>query len=101
MGMIDSAESSPRSIHASVSGQRTSFNNVYVNFTLRHRDFYDLGLREVKYYEKEMPEIDEIAVRYYPLSGDDASYSGMARAYREVLFGSARSEAAKCRPRRP
>jgi hypothetical protein len=65
-----------------------SWNTAYANFTIRNKDTFiaENAFEQAPWniYEKNQFE-GSIAMRYYFLTGDDADYVGMAKAYREYL----------------
>lgn len=75
-------------INADISGRNTSYNNLYASFTLRGEDTLDIykgtTWEEIQLLTDQLVPHD-VTVRYSFLSGKDASYSGMARHYRERL----------------
>lgn len=75
-------------INADISGRNTGYNNMYASFSLRGED--TLEIYKGTQWEEIQLLTDEripynVSVRYSFLSGKDASYSGMARHYRERL----------------
>src|SRR6185437_3649234 len=75
------------SINAMANGYETSYNNVFSSFTLRSTDVQSISPTvSQKVFEKTNPTADKIAIRFYPLSGNDSDYSGMARRYRKYLI---------------
>jgi hypothetical protein len=75
-------------ITADVGGRQNSYNNVFASFAIRGEDELEL------YKGNQVEEIQllsdaryqgDVQVRYSFLSGTDASYSGMAKVYRERL----------------
>ncbi|XEC96043.1 DUF5696 domain-containing protein [Paenibacillus tarimensis] len=74
------------SINAMANGYETSYNNIFSSFTLRSTDVqYISSTVSQKVIETTDPLVDRIAIRFYPLSGDQSDYSGMARRYRNYL----------------
>lgn len=75
-------------INADISGRNTSYNNVYASFAVRGEDTLEI-YKGTEWEEVEMltdERVDQnLTVRYTFLSGKDATYSGMARHYRERL----------------
>ncbi len=76
-------------IEMSAGNKRMLYSNVAAGFNVRG---YDIYAEEKSYiatmttrYSKEMVKTT-IAVGFYPLSGDDASYIGMANTYRDYLL---------------
>ena len=73
-------------VMATPSGMRTSFNYITPVFAYRVRyiRFHNLaGAGTMEYTES--PANTSRNIRYYALSGDDADYVGMAKAYRDYL----------------
>lgn len=79
------------SINAYVSGMTNSYNYTYPSFRLNEYavsdSFADVqtGTRGLNMFQARQYAGD-ITVRYYFLSGDEASYTGMARRYQEYLL---------------
>ncbi len=74
------------SIRADVSGSTSSYNHVYPQFTIRASDQYSFNEeRSLTVYDRHDLQLDQIQVRYYCLSSENADYSGMARRYRQYL----------------
>lgn len=75
-------------ITASVSGRQNSYNNIHASFLIRGEDELELykGTRveEIQLLTDERFKGD-VEIRYSFLSGADATYSGMAKRYRERL----------------
>ncbi len=82
-------------IHFNEYGFAVELNRIYAEFTVRHA--YELFLSEISVegslpsrdivptrYDRDRIPIDR-AVRYQFLTGENATYSGMARAYRNHL----------------
>lgn len=76
------------SIAADISGKKNSYNNVYSTFALRGEDELELytgsKIQEIQLLNEEIYKGD-IQIRYRFLASDEASYSGMAKAYRDTL----------------
>lgn len=75
-------------LYADISGRSDSYNRVYSYFMLRDIEFVSLigsSSGSTPRYPDDVYEGD-IVVRYKFLSGDSASYTGMAHAYREYLL---------------
>jgi len=74
-------------IHANVSGRLDEYNRVFASFDLSF--FEGLLLRGTGIGATAVQHMDvydlDIRMRYVMLTGDDASYVGMARAYRNYL----------------
>lgn len=84
-------DGSPASAKINVTSGATAYgySSVYASFILRG---YTNHIAELFSYEKVHNVVyakkmisSPVSVTYYPLSGEDASYSGMAKAYREYL----------------
>ncbi|WP_325176738.1 DUF5696 domain-containing protein [Paenibacillus alkalitolerans] len=74
------------SINAMANGYETSYNNIYSSFTLRSTDIqYISSTVSQKVIETTDPAVDRIEIQFYPLSGNESDYSGMARRYRDCL----------------
>lgn len=76
-------------IEAETGNQRTGWSTVYSTFYVRGYDAYPTNLhswayKDLKYLSDEISGA-EIKVGYYPLSGEEADYNGMAKCYREYL----------------
>lgn len=78
------------SIAADISGKQNSYNYVFSSFAVRGEDELELytgsEVQEIQLLNDKLFQGD-LSVRYRFLTGDDASYSGMARTYREALVG--------------
>lgn len=78
------------SIAADISGKQNSYNYVFSSFAVRGEDELELytgsEVQEIQLLNDKLYQGD-LTVRYRFLTGDDASYSGMARTYREALVG--------------
>lgn len=76
-------------ISAEVAGYRYSYNNVYATFYMIQFNSLDLssldGKNSRNVYQETICQTD-IVISFNFLSGDNASYSGMAKAYREYLL---------------
>lgn len=77
-------------VNTSVSGWKTSYNNVYCAFRYRAEDSTvlaaeDYSAKDVSKIESGHAKIESYEVRYYFLSGKEADYSGMAGRYRQFL----------------
>lgn len=73
-------------VNAYPNGKRTSFANVYPEFTLRGSDSLYLNQATVKVYHKDAAMAENLTVRLYPVDADQPDYSGMAKTYREHLI---------------
>lgn len=77
------------SINADVSGRQNSYNNIYASFMIRGEDWLELykgsrGVEEIQLLTEDRYTGD-MQIRFSFLSGQDATYSGMAKLYRERL----------------
>lgn len=75
-------------INADVSGRENSYNYVYPSFYVIHKDDVVLqgeGQKRSFPRYQEIPMKTDFTVRYVFLSGNDASYEGMARYYQKYL----------------
>ncbi|MCC3372034.1 DUF5696 domain-containing protein [Cohnella sp. REN36] len=92
VAMIDQGAAAA-SIHAEVSRKRNSFNSVYASFKYISEEKVSLtstsqsGNRsKVIPVFQQRPVMSDFSVRYAFLSGDEASYAGMADYYRNDLL---------------
>lgn len=87
------------SITADISGKQNSYNYVFSSFSVRGEDELELytgdKTQEIQLLNDQLYR-GNLTVRYRFLTGADASYSGMARAYREQLV-----ESGKLKPLEP
>lgn len=76
------------SITAIVNDTPTGYTTVYANFALRSGDYAysKSGAADRLIYSEESLDNAVFAVDFNPLSDDDASYTGMAKCYREYLY---------------
>ena len=77
-------------LDASVSGKTSSFNTVSSRFSLRNTDTYVMGKstgnsRTVVLYSTAPLTKTPIQVQFYFLEDENASLSGMAKAYKQYL----------------
>jgi len=76
------------SISADISGKKNSYNYIHSSYALRGEDELELytgsKIQEIQLLNEEIYKGD-IQIRYSFLSGDKASYSGMAELYRDRL----------------
>lgn len=83
----DSAESA--FITADIGSSQYGYSSVYATFQLRGYTNHTAKLFSssvVKNYLYAAPMITEkVSVRFFPLSGENADYSGMAKIYRDYL----------------
>jgi len=82
-------------VNAVISEKSSSYNTVYPTFTLRdyktvsidrHSGVVENGGNSFIMFDTKPQLLNSVAVRYYPLTDDDADYSGMARRYGEYLI---------------
>ena len=78
------------SISAKISGQsNTDYNMCSFNFTLRETDTYYMsgsGSAQLTVFEGGKIKSDDIEMRYYPISAENAGYADIASRYREYLI---------------
>ncbi|AOZ92025.1 DUF5696 domain-containing protein [Paenibacillus crassostreae] len=76
------------SVNADISGKKNSFNHVYSSFEVRGEDELELytgqTIQEIDLLSADLYQGD-IRIRYSFLSGKDATYSGMAKLYQNLL----------------
>ncbi len=72
-------------VKAFACGQKTSYANTYVSYRTLDSVEYKLGNYTTTVVNTKIKEIPTITAKYFFLSGEDADYSGMARAYRDYL----------------
>lgn len=89
LAVIEGGAASTR-IRADISGKQNAYNTVYPQFIVQDNTLSDMGTMagdvDMRVYQSEKISQD-IQVRYRFLHGEDSTYSGMARAYREYLKG--------------
>jgi hypothetical protein len=78
-------------IRAAVSRQganATAFNLAWFDFRMRTTDSFYIGTKneELTIYETGYIKTGDIAVRYYPLAGENLSYVDVADTYRDYLI---------------
>ena len=86
LGIIETADAAS-SLTADISGRNNSYNYVYSSYDIRDFDIASLSFNKEKginVYSENLLS-DDISVKYFFLSNDDANYSGMARKYRDYL----------------
>ena len=75
-------------IEAAAGNERTKHSNAYVSFYARGYDILEStqswSTRDVYRTEEEI-SVDMATVAFYPLSGEDANYMGMAACYQKQL----------------
>ena len=74
------------SLRAYTNLQQTGYANVYTDFSVKSQMDYSLGSVKTPLYESGGFTQDTLRIYYRFLSGEDADYSGMARAYRAYLL---------------
>ena len=76
------------SVSADIGGKQNSYNHVFSSFAVRGEDMLELytgsTVQEIQLLNDKLYS-GNLAVRYSFLSGDEASYSGMARLYQQTL----------------
>ncbi|MCM3629835.1 DUF5696 domain-containing protein [Paenibacillus glycanilyticus] len=88
LGVIEQGES-VATINADISGRLNSYNYVYPSFNVINKGQVTLdanGQQRSLPKFQENPMKSDFVVRYAFLSGEDASYQGMANYYREYLM---------------
>ncbi len=72
-----------------VNDTPTAYTTVYANFALRTGDynFSKVGAADTIIYSEEPIQDTVFSVDFYPLSGEDANYTGMAKLYQDYLYG--------------
>ena len=70
---------------AEACGQTSSYARAYVKYQLLSSIEYKIGNHTTELFDKANSSLKEITSRYIFLNGEDADYSGMARAYRNYL----------------
>lgn len=87
-GIIEKGAESVR-INAETGNSRTSYSTVYPTYYLRSTDRIETSGNDASSMDSllksEIIADSSISIAYYPLSGDDADYNGMAHTYREYL----------------
>lgn len=88
LGIIEQG-ASLATINADVSGRLNGYNYVYPSFTLLAKGDVTLSSseqnRSLPRFQQEPPKTDYV-IRYAFLSGEEASYPGMARYYQNYLL---------------
>lgn len=76
-------------LNAAAGNKRTGYSNVYSTFYFRSFDKVNSGIQSLDYEDitkvSENMIKDTVKIGYYPLSGDDASYVGMAKRYKKYI----------------
>ncbi len=70
---------------ANSCGQETYYSNAYISYGFVNSVEYNVGNYSTELFDKSGDNQSVMRTRYLFLSGDDANYSGMARAYRDYL----------------
>lgn len=84
LGIIESG-SEFATIKADAGESKYGVSEVYANIDVRGHDVaYLQGIWRDK-YTKEFNDVEPIIIGYYGLSGEDASYYGIAKRYRDYL----------------
>ena len=87
-GIIEKGAESVR-INAESGNSRTNYSNIYPTYYLRSTDRIETDGNDASSMDSliksEVIADSSISIAYYPLSGDDADYNGMAQIYREYL----------------
>ena len=88
------------SVTTIVNDTPTGYTTVYANFALRSGDYNysKVGTADRLIYSEESLKGAVFAVDFYPLSDGDANYTGMAKCYREYLYGDAKAASAVADP---
>lgn len=81
-------------LSAEACGQSSSYANAYVKYKLLNSVEYNVGNYATELFDKT-GNGGVIKTRYMFLSGENADYSGMARAYRDYLVKSCKLELKK------
>lgn len=88
LAIIEEGEASAL-IEATAGNSRTGYSNVYGNFYVREYDTFESGTQALNFSDlsKVSEEISTqvIKIGYYPLSGEQANYVGMAKQYKKYL----------------
>ncbi len=88
LGIVTSGEASGR-INSAISGVTTGYNQIYPSIEYRNVFITEIekhgSKRQLKQYGCCSLAGTDFTVRYYPLKGDTADYSGMAGCYRNYL----------------
>ena len=91
-------------VNAIISGKTSSYNTVYPSFSLRdyktvsidrHSGVVENGGNSFIMFDTKEQTLNSVAVQYYPLTKEDADYSGMARRYGEYLADNTNVTASK------
>lgn len=89
MGIIEDGAESAR-IDAVAGNQRYGYSNVYASFLVRGYDEIEQIVgswrADANAYAEKWSSTAVYSVSYYPLTNENASYSGMARNYKKYLL---------------
>lgn len=89
LSIIEEGEASAL-IEAKAGNNRTGFSNVCANFYVREYDTFPSGTQTLNFSDlsKVSEEISSqiIKIGYYPLSGEEANFVGMAKRYKKYLI---------------
>lgn len=76
------------SVSADIGGKQNSYNHAFSSFAVRGEDMLELytgsTVQEIQLLNDKLYN-GKLSVKYRFLSGEEASYSGMARLYQETL----------------
>ena len=93
LGIIESGDGAA-TVSAAAGNMNYGYSNVYAAFDVRGYNniewesgiaFGSTVANDIRILNEEIPAGRKLTLGFYPLSGDDADYSGMARRYREYL----------------
>lgn len=71
-------------IEAEAGNYKTGYSNIYASFYVRGYDVFEEDIEDLT-LTSELRSQGEFSVGYYPLSGKDANYNGMAKTYAGYL----------------
>ena len=77
------------SINGEAGNSRNGHSTVYATFNLRGHDETEVeraDFSDAYIYSEEFDSNDVYSIVYYPLTGNDADYNGMARFYKNYLI---------------
>lgn len=75
-------------VHAAVTGQNvTDLNNCWFEFMVRTTDKYFMGAQNepLTVYESNGIKSGDVSVTYYPIAGENLSYTDVSKVYRNYL----------------
>ena len=72
-------------ITAGVSKKASGYNNAFAGFTLRSSSSVNLAGKDILIYEEGASHLKTCEIDYRLLTGDQADYTGMAKAYAAYL----------------